>query len=56
MPSVRCGERHRGVEVAGGGGSVDAELGGELAEGGAGLIRRDQVVDVGGGEASLGRV
>jgi hypothetical protein len=37
-------------------GAVDAELGGELADGGAGLIHRDQIVDVGGGEASLGRV
>ena len=44
------------VEVAGHGGAVDAELGGELADGGAGLRRRDQVVDVGGGEASLGSV
>ena len=44
------------VEVGGDGGSMDAEIDGELADGGAGLIRRDQVVDVGGGEASLGRV
>ena len=44
------------VEVAGDGGSVDAELDGELADGGAGLVGRDEVVDVGGGEASLGTV
>jgi hypothetical protein len=44
------------VDVAGQGGAVDAQLDGELADGRAGLIRRDQVVDVGAGEASLERV
>ena len=44
------------VEVAADGGSVDAELDGKLADGGAGLVGLNKVVDVGGGEASLGRV
>ena len=44
------------VEVAADGGSVDAELDGELADGGTGLVGLNKVVDVGGGEASLGRV
>ena len=44
------------VEVAGDGGSVDAELHGELADGGACSVDLKNVVDVGGGEASLGRV
>ena len=44
------------VEVAGHGGSVDAEVDGELADGGAGPVGLNEVVDVGGGEASLGRV
>ena len=44
------------VEVAGDGGSVDAEVDGELADGGAGLLGLNEVVDVGGGEASLGWV
>ena len=44
------------VEVAGDGRSVDAELDGELADGGPGPVCVDEVVDVGGGEASLGRV
>jgi hypothetical protein len=44
------------VEVGGDGGAVDAVVGWELAEGGAGLVGRDEVVDCGGGEASLGRV
>ena len=44
------------VEVAGHGGSVDAELDGELADGGAGWVGLDEVADVGGGEASLRRV
>ena len=44
------------VEVVGHGGSVDAELDGKSADGGTGLIGRKEVIDVGGGEASLGRV
>jgi hypothetical protein len=44
------------VEVGGHGGAVDVELRGELADGGADLVGRDEVVDVGGGEASLRRV
>ena len=44
------------VEVAGHGGAVDAELDGELADGGAGPVGLDDVVDRGGGEAPLGRV
>lgn len=44
------------VKVAGDGRSVDAELVGELADGGAGLVCLDEVVEIGGGEASLGRV
>lgn len=44
------------VEVAGNGGAVDTELGRELADRGASSIGLDEVVDVGGGEASLGRV
>jgi hypothetical protein len=44
------------VEVAGDGGAVDAELNGELADGGACLAGLNEVVDVGGGEAALGRV
>lgn len=44
------------VEVAGDRGSMDAELHGELADGGACLVGLNEVVDVGGGEASLGRV
>ena len=44
------------VEVAGDGGSMDAELDGEVADGGAALVGLDEVVDVGGGEASLGWV
>ena len=44
------------VQVAGDGGSVDAEVDGELADGRAFLVGLDEVVDVGGGEASLGRV
>ena len=42
--------------MAGDRGAMDAELDGELADGGAGLVGRNEVVDVGGGEASLGRV
>ena len=44
------------VEVARHGGAVGAELDGQLADGRAGLIRRDQGVDGSGGEAPLGRV
>ena len=44
------------VEVAGHGGSVDAELDGELVDGGASLVGANEVVEVGGGETSLGRV
>jgi hypothetical protein len=44
------------VQVAGDGGSVDAELDGESADGGACLIGLDEVDDGGRGEASLGRV
>jgi hypothetical protein len=44
------------VEVFGDGGAVDAVVGSQLADRGACLIGSDQVVDVGGGEASLGRV
>jgi hypothetical protein len=44
------------VEVSRHGGSVDAEVDGELADGGAGLVGRNEVVDVDGGEASQGRV
>ena len=44
------------VEVAGDGGAIDVELDGELVDGGAGLVCVDEVVDVGGGEAPLGRV
>jgi hypothetical protein len=44
------------VEVAGHGGAVDVELDGELADGGASLVGLNEVVDVGGGEAALGRV
>jgi hypothetical protein len=44
------------VEVAGNGGAVDAELDSESAHGGAGPVGSDQVIDVVGGEASLGRV
>jgi len=43
------------VEVAGHGGSVDAELDGELGEGGADLVGLNAVDDGGGGEAPLGR-
>jgi hypothetical protein len=44
------------VEVAGDGGSVDAELHGELADGGARSVGIKKVVEIGGGETSLGRV
>ena len=44
------------VEVGGDGGAVDAVADGELVDGGAGLVGGDEVVDVGGGEASLGGV
>ena len=44
------------VEVGGDGGAMDAVQGGELADGGAGSVGGDEVVDVGGGEASLGGV
>ncbi|WP_394935558.1 hypothetical protein [uncultured Ilumatobacter sp.] len=44
------------VEVAGDGGSVDAELHGELGDGGARSVGIKKVVEIGGGEASLGRV
>jgi hypothetical protein len=44
------------VEVACHGGAVDAELDGELVDGGAGPVCLNEVVDVGGGQASLGRV
>jgi hypothetical protein len=44
------------VEVPCDRGAVDAVVGGQLAAGGAYLVGRDEVVDVGGGEASLGRV
>jgi hypothetical protein len=44
------------VEVGTDGGAVDAEVGCELASGGACLVRRDEVGDGGGGEAALGRV
>ena len=44
------------VEVADDGGAVDVELDGELADGGASLVGLNEVVDVGGGEAALGRV
>jgi len=46
----------RSSEAVGDGGAVDPELGGESADRGAALIGSDEVVDVGGGEASLGRV
>jgi hypothetical protein len=36
--------------------AADAEVGRQPAHGGAGLTGGDQIVDVGGGEASLGRV
>jgi len=35
---------------------MDAELEGELADGGPGPVRLDEVVDGGGGEAALSRV
>jgi hypothetical protein len=44
------------VEVAGDGCSVDAELDGELVDGGACSVGIKKFVEVGGGEASLGRV
>jgi len=44
------------VEVAGDGRSVDAELDGELVDGDAALVGIKKVVEVGGGETSLGRV
>jgi hypothetical protein len=44
------------VEVGGDDGSVDAELDGELADGGAGLVGVNEVGDVVGGEASVRRV
>ena len=44
------------VEVGGDGGAMDAELGGELVDGGACSVGIKKVVEVGGGEASLGRV
>ncbi len=44
------------VEVAGHGGSVDAELDCQLADGGPGPVGLHEVRDGGGGEASLGRV
>ena len=44
------------VKVAGHGGSVDAELDAEFLDGDAGPAGINEVVDVGGGEASLGRV
>jgi hypothetical protein len=44
------------VEVGGDRGAVDAEVYSRLADGGASFVGRDQVVDVSGGEASLGRV
>jgi len=44
------------VEVAGDGPSVDAELDGELVDGGTRSVGIEKVVDVGGGETSLGRV
>ncbi len=40
------------VEVSRDRGAVDAEVGSELADRGAGFIGRDQFVDVSGGEAS----
>jgi hypothetical protein len=44
------------VEVRGDGGAVDAVLKGELGDRRAGSVLVDEVVDVGGGEASLSRV
>ncbi len=44
------------VQVAGHGGSVDAEFGGELADGAAGLVGLNEVDGGGGGEAPLGRL
>jgi hypothetical protein len=44
------------VEVGGDRGPVDAELGSEMPDRGAGSVGRDEVVDIGGGEPSLGRV
>ena len=44
------------VEVGGDGRAVDAELGSQPADRGAGTLSRDEVVDGGGGEALLGRV
>jgi hypothetical protein len=44
------------VEVFADGGAMDAEVGSELVDRGAVLVGRDEVVDLGGGEASLWRV
>ena len=44
------------VEVACHGGSMDAEVDGELADGGTGLVGLNEGIDIGRGEASLGRV
>jgi len=44
------------VEVGGDGGAMDSEVGGQLADGGAGSVVGDEVVDVAGGETSLGGV
>ena len=42
--------------MVGDGGAGDAEIDGELVVGGAALVGLDEVDDVGGGEAPLGRV
>ena len=44
------------IKVSGDGGAMDADVSGQLADGGAGAVGGDQVVDVAGGEASLGGV
>jgi hypothetical protein len=44
------------VEVVGDGGPVDVVFEREFAHGGAGSVGLNEVVDVGGGKASLGRV
>ena len=44
------------VEVSRDRGAVDAELGSELVDGGACSVGIKEVVELGGGETSLGRV
>jgi len=44
------------VEVGGDGGAVDPQLDGESADRGTSPVGLDEVVDVGSGKASLGRV